>query len=169
MSLEIPNIARMLAAHKLLRNIGLKCSFRESRANFYTYKLRLSGKVFHESKNYEKFKEVWNGSNFKYWFIGGTLFTSWVAFYGLRNYKNNCLNIEIKPPEPNHSIIRRHNELDDLADILSPQGRFFGQTTKKLMIFGLPGSGKTTLINDYINIKKEKDSMKKFSLSKSVC
>jgi len=97
----------------------------------------------------DKIKRGVKSPNFKYWFIGGTAFFSWMSYYGIKSYKKSRVDIEILPPLPTHSTITRNGDIANLIDRYNVQTSFFGdEKIKKLMIMGTSGSGKTVLAYD---------------------
>lgn len=161
---------KMLAAQRCFWNQKLVLRNKDAMISLH-YRLKTVAtnvKELHQNTFKEKVKTAWSGPNFKYWFIGGTLFVSWLAYYGLKNYKGKCVNIDILPLAPNHIMVRRKEELKNIAGILASQNAVFDERNiKKLLVYGVPASGKTMLIQDYILSTKEMQNRKKVVLPKS--
>lgn len=105
----------------------------------------------------EKVRKTWNGPTFKYWFIGGTGFISWLGYYSYKAYKNKCIDIDLPPSLTNHYVFERDNELNQLLNKYKEQSAMFYEknNVRKLMVSGPSASGKTTLVSQFITQLKE--------------
>ena len=159
----------MLAAQRCFWNQKLVLRNKDAIPLHYRLKtVTTSVTELHQKTFKEKVRTVYSGPNFKYWFVGGTLFVSWLTYYGLKNYKGKCINIDMLPLAPNHVIVRRKEELKSIAGILASQNSVFDKSCiKKILVYGVPASGKTMLIQDYILSNKEMQNRKKVALPKS--
>lgn len=94
----------------------------------------------------EKLKRFWKGPTFKYWFIGVTAFSSWLAYYSLKSYKSTRVNVTLPLALPNHILVERKN---DVSHILKAIGncKSIGNKIKCVLISGPSGSGKSILSN----------------------
>ncbi|XP_002155323.3 uncharacterized protein LOC100209216 [Hydra vulgaris] len=116
----------------------------------------------------DKFKSVWNGPNFKYWFLGTTFFFSWMTYYGIKTYKKTRINVELLPPLPVHPLVKRTYEMEQLHSKVSTQSSLLGgENIKVVMVLGPPATGKTVLVRDFVKSVIEKQEGFKFSLPKS--
>ena len=116
----------------------------------------------------DKFKETWNGPNFKYWFLGTSFFVSWMTYYGLKTYRKTRIDVELLPPLPIHPVVKRTNEIKQLhAKVSSQTSLIGGEIIKTVMVLGPPATGKTVLVHDFVKSIIEKQEGPKLSLPKS--
>ena len=92
----------------------------------------------------DRLKAFWKGPTFKYWFIGVTAFSSWIAYYSIKSYKSTRVNINLPMPLPNHFLIDRKHDVSSIFEVLRNNHRVGGKL-QYLLISGPPGSGKSIL------------------------
>lgn len=115
----------------------------------------------------EKARDTWNGPTFKYWFVGGTGFLCWLSYYSWKAYKNKCIDVELLPPLPSYPLMERKLEINGLLEKLKGQQSIIGgNNIKKLVVQGPSASGKTILVNQFVQELKRLRSSK-FGLPKS--
>ena len=117
----------------------------------------------------EKFKETWNGPTFKYWFIGGTAFVSWMVYYGIRTYRKTRIDIQVLPSLPSHSIVKRTLDINNLFERHNAQsGLLNREKVKTLMVLGAAAAGKTVLVHDFAKMLQEKQNGFKYTKSSEI-
>lgn len=92
----------------------------------------------------EKARDFWNGPTFKYWFIGVTAFSSWLAYYSLKSYRGTRVSLSLPLPLPNHVLVERESEIKAVIEAIE-KCQPIGRKVKGVVISGPSGSGKSIL------------------------
>ena len=139
------------------RKIPNTCAANFSR-NFYTALFEQGGKSGKFYRSYcqkaenvttpdtfvEKIRKFWKGPTFKYWLIGVTGFSSWLAYYSLKSYRSTRVNVLLPTALPNHILIDRKNDVSAVLETIR-NCQPMGGKIKSVVISGPSGSGKSIL------------------------
>ncbi len=123
--------------------IDRKIAHLNSHAISRTYCDQAGAKV--EQKSFkEKFKDFWNGPNFKYWFIGVSAFSAWLFYYSLKSYKSTRIDIDLPIAVPGHPLTKRNDEVNNIINKLR-EGGMWNDKPRIFALTGPTGCGKSLL------------------------
>ena len=114
----------------------------------------------------ERLRKFWRGPTFKYWFIGVTALSSWLAYYSLKSYRSTRVNVTLPVAIPNHTLVDRKHDVDAIFKALEGRERIGGKV-QCVLICGPSGSGKSMLSKFVAHRLMEQIDWNPFGLPKS--